>query len=133
MPLAKVLPGRLRSSRRLPGSLEDLRGPARGVILLPRNLAWPGLRECDVTDERTRRGCYSRLLARGTRNDIARLVNGALLRRDWPLIRDTVEASLRRQCERRFALDAAEVDSRAADAAIGADPVPSAGPLSAAP
>ena len=44
-----------RLARRLPASLDDLRGPERGVVVLPRHLCPPGLREFDVTDEWHRR------------------------------------------------------------------------------
>jgi hypothetical protein len=68
------------------------------------DLARPGLRECDVTDEQSRRSLYSMLLAQGKRNDIVRLVNGALLRQDWPLIKPSLEPRLGRRCERHLAL-----------------------------
>ena len=74
--------------------------------MLPRHLAWPGLRECDVTDDRTRRGMYGIVLSQGKRNDIARFVNAGLLSQDWPWIRESLDPRLRRQCERRFALGA---------------------------
>jgi hypothetical protein len=75
--------------------------------MLPRNLAWPGMRECDVADAEGRRTMYGRLLTQGNRNDIARLVNADLLSRDWPLIRDALSPRLSRWCERRFGLAAA--------------------------
>jgi hypothetical protein len=99
-----MLPGQLALAGRLPGQIDDLRGPARGVIMLPKNLSWPGLRECDVSDDRGRRSLYALLLAQGKRNDIARFVNAGLLRQDWPLIRNSLESGLRRGCERRFGL-----------------------------
>jgi len=106
MALAELLTGRRGPAGRLPGSLEDLHGPARGVIVLPRHLAWPGLRECDVTDDVTRRGMYGIVLSQGRRNDIARFLNPRLLREDWPLIRVVLDPRLRRWCERRFSLGA---------------------------
>ncbi len=106
MALAHLLPGRLGLAGRLPARIEDLRGPAGGVILLPRNLSWPGMRECDVSDDRGRRNMYGLLLAQGSRNDIARFVNAGLLRQDWPLIRKSLDARLSRSCERRFGLAA---------------------------
>ncbi|MGN6792220.1 MAG: hypothetical protein ACTHJW_07490 [Streptosporangiaceae bacterium] len=104
MAIADKLPGRLGLTGRLPGRIDDLRGPARGVIMLPRNLSWPGLRECDISDDRRRRSLYSMLLAQGHHNDIVRFVNGGLLRQDWPLIKATLDARLARGCERRFGL-----------------------------
>jgi hypothetical protein len=99
-----MLPGQLGLAGRLPGRIDDLRGPASGVIMLPKNLSWPGMRECDVSDDRGRRSLYAMLLAQGKRNDIARFVNAGLLRQDWPLIRNSLDSGLRRGCERRFGL-----------------------------
>ncbi|HUZ55380.1 MAG TPA: hypothetical protein VMU94_22980 [Streptosporangiaceae bacterium] len=120
MALADMLPGQLGLAGRLPGRIDDLRGPVRGVIMLPKNVSWPGLRECDISDDRGRRSLYAMLLAQGKRNDIARFVNAGLLRQDWPLIRNSLDSRLRRSCERRFGLGgvreatAAAVDPSAA-------------------
>jgi hypothetical protein len=110
MVIADLVPRRLVLGGRLPKRIEDLRGPVKGVILLPRNLSWPGMRECDVSDDRSRRSLYGMLLAQGRRNDIARFVNGGLLRHDWPLIRKSLDARLCRRCERRFGLRRAAAD-----------------------
>jgi hypothetical protein len=104
MAIADMLPGRLGLTGRLPRRIDDLRGPSSGVIMLPRNLSWPGMRECDVSDDRGRRSLYGMLLAQGQRNDIARFVNGGLLRQDWPLIKMMLDGRLSRGCERRFGL-----------------------------
>lgn len=85
--------------------------------MLPRHLSWPGMRECDVSDDRARRGMYGMLLTQGKRNDIARFVNAGLLSQDWPLIRNSLEPRLRRRCERQFAL-AIEPDAAASDAPL---------------
>ena len=91
-------------ARRLPARLEDLHGPERGVIVLPRHLAWPGMREFDVTDDRLRRSLYGIMLTQGRRNDLARFVNARLLQQDWPRLRPTLDPKLRRWCERQLAL-----------------------------
>jgi hypothetical protein len=104
MVIADLVPRRLVAGGRLPKRIEDLRGPVKGVVLLPRNLSWPGMRECDVSDDRGRRSLYCMLLAQGQCNDIARFINGGLLREDWPLIRNSLDARLRRRCERRYGL-----------------------------
>src|SRR5215472_1467098 len=104
MPLAESLAGRLGLAGRLPSRIDDLRGPVRGVIMLPRHLSWPGMRECDVADSEIRRGMYGLLLTQGKRGDIVRFVNGALLRQDWPLIKRSLEPKLGRLCERHLAL-----------------------------
>jgi len=62
------------------------------------------MRECDVTDDRTRRSMYGIVLTQGQRNDVARFLNASLLREDWPLIRTSLDPRVRRWCERRFAL-----------------------------
>ena len=102
MSLADLLPGRLGPAARLPDRLDDLRGPAKGVITLPRYLAWPGMRECDVGDDAGRRTLYAMLLAKGKRNDIVRLVNAGLLGQDWPALSSSLDQRLRRRCERQF-------------------------------
>ncbi len=104
MSLTDLLSGRYGHACRLPDGLEELRGPAKGVIVLPRHLSWPGMRECDVTDDRARRSMYGIVLTQGRRNDVARFLNAGLLQEDWPLIRTSLEPRLRRWCERRFAL-----------------------------
>ena len=104
MSLAELLSGRSGLAGRLPQRLEELRGPVKGVIVLPRHLSWPGLRECDVTDDNIRRSMYGMVLTQGRRNDVARFLNARLLTEDWPLIRASLDPKLRRWCERRFAL-----------------------------
>ncbi len=104
MSLAHWLSGRTSHRRRLPAGLDELRGPAKGTIMLPRHLSWPGMRECDVTDEETRRNMYGIVLTQGQRNDVARFLNPRLLQQDWPKIRDALDPKLRDYCERRFAL-----------------------------
>lgn len=106
MSLADWLYGRKSHAGRLPEGIDELRGPARGVIVLPRHLALPGMRECDVTDDVTRRNMYGIVLTQGQRNDVARFLNPRLLRADWPMIKDALDPKLRGTCERRFQLDA---------------------------
>ena len=87
-------------ARRLPASPDDLRGPEQGVVVLPRHLSPPGLREFDVTDDWHRRSLYGIVLTQGTRNDMARFVNARLLREDWPVLSDSLDPKIRRGCER---------------------------------
>lgn len=91
---------------RLPASLDDLHGPEQGVIVLPRHLAWPGLREFDVADDQVRRSLYGIVLTQGRRNDMARFVNARLLLLDWPLLRGSLDPKIRRGFERRLKLGA---------------------------
>jgi hypothetical protein len=127
MSLADWLSGRKSHADRLPERIEELRGPAKGVIVLPRHLALPGLRECDVTDDGIRRNMYGIVLTQGQRNDVARYLNPHLLQEDWPLIRDTLDPKLRGYCERRFALD-----GPAGPDTAGGEPGAPAGPGTAA-
>ena len=99
-----LLPGRTGTSRRPPASLDDLHGPEQGVLVLPRHLSRPGLREFDVSDGRLRRSLYGIVLTQGRRNDMARFVNARLLRQDWPVLRDSLDPRTRRRCERRLKL-----------------------------
>ncbi len=87
-------------ARRLPESLDDLHGPERGVVVLPRHLFPPGLREFDVADDARRRSLYGIVLTRGRRNDLARFVNARLLRQDWQVLSDSLDPKIRRGCER---------------------------------
>ncbi len=116
MSLADLLTGRSGLADRLPHRLDELRGPARGVIVLPRHLSWPGMREFDLSDDRVRRSMYGIVLTQGRRNDVARFLNPGLLREDWPLIRASLDPKLRRWCERHFALrGSADLQGRNAD------------------
>ena len=105
MSFADWFAGRKPHTDRLPARIEELRGPARGVVSLPRHLALPGMRECDVTDPATRRSMYGIMLTQGQRNDVARFLNPDYLREDWPVIAGGLEPTLRSACERRFGLD----------------------------
>ncbi len=82
------------------------------------------MRECDVSDDVTRRAVYAMLLAQGTREEIVRLVNGALLIEDWPLIMAAVEPRVRRRWERVF--------EPAADVLGGRAPAPDVDPVALA-
>lgn len=99
-----LLPGRGGQAGRIPPRLEDLHGPESGVVVLPRHLAWPGLREFDVTDDKLRRSLYGIVLTQGRSNDMARFLNPRLLQEDWPLLRATLDPKVRRGCERRLRL-----------------------------
>jgi hypothetical protein len=101
MPLTDLFrPGQADLARRLPASPDDLHGPEQGVVMLPRHLSPPGLREFDVTDDRLRRSLYGIVLTQGRRNDMARFVNERLLRQDWPLLCGSLDPKIRRGCER---------------------------------
>lgn len=130
MSLTDLLSGKLGHGARLPGRLDDLRGPASGVVVLPRHLSWPGMRECDVTDDAIRRSMYGIVLTQGQAMDMKRYLNPGLLRQDWPQIRAALDPRLRRSCERRFDLGdpgPAVAGSEAADSADAGSGVAGAG------
>ncbi len=104
MPLGKVLPRRRGIAARIPERLDDLRGPARGTVVLPVHLTWHGLREFDVSEAGGRLRLYTIVLSQGSRNDIARFLHPGLLRQDWPQLRGLVAPGVRDACARRFGL-----------------------------
>jgi hypothetical protein len=104
MSLADLLARRGGPAGRLPERIEELRGPARGVVRLPRHLTWPGTREFDLADRQVRCSLYGIVLTQGRRDDMARFLNAGLLRQDWPVLRGRLDPRLRRWCERRFPL-----------------------------
>jgi hypothetical protein len=74
-------------ARRLPSSLEDLRGPADGSVHLPLHVAWSGRRSYDVGDDRERLILYALLLAEAQREDLEQFLNRDALLRMWPRLR----------------------------------------------
>lgn len=97
------LPSRWDSyARRLPSSLEDLRGPAAGVIELPLHVAWSGRRVYDVGREDQRLVLYALLLAEAPREDLERFVHRESLVSMWPRLRRLLGPHARREWERRL-------------------------------
>ena len=91
-------------SMRIPGRLDELRGPHTGIVVLPVHLTWHGLREFDVAKDESRLVLYSILLGQGRRGDLARFVNAARLAEDWPSLAEVLSRRIRRACERRLGL-----------------------------
>lgn len=87
---------------RLPQSLEDLCGPATGVVHLPQHLAWSGLTEFDLADEQLVIGLYRIVLNNGQREDLVTYLNSDLLRQHWPVLRRVVGKPLRTCWEQHF-------------------------------
>jgi hypothetical protein len=106
MALADVLSRRRGRAARIPERLDELRGPAQGIVVLPVHLTWYGLREFDVSDAPSRVRMYTIVLSQGERNDIARFLHPGLLRQDWPQLRALVTREVRDACARRLALPA---------------------------
>jgi hypothetical protein len=89
-------------ARRLPSSLEDLRGPATGEIELPLHVAWSGRRVYDVGQENQRLVLYALLLAEAQREDLERFVHRESLVSMWPRLRRLLGPHARREWERRL-------------------------------
>ncbi|WP_406841800.1 hypothetical protein ACICHK_43075 (plasmid) [Streptomyces sp. AHU1] len=89
--------------RRLPDSLEELHGPAEGVVQPPITVVWSGLRAFDLGNERQRMSLYRTVLAEGMHKDLTALLNHAILLRSWPTLRILVSTTVRGVWEDRFA------------------------------
>src|ERR1700740_947413 len=74
-------------ARRLPASLEDLKGPAAGEVKLPLHVAWSGRRVYDVGQEDQRLILYALLLAEAQREGLERFVHRDSLVSMWPRLR----------------------------------------------
>jgi hypothetical protein len=103
MALGNVL-ARRGLAARIPERLDELRGPALGVVVLPMHLTWYGMREFDVADGYWRLRLYTIVLSQGKRNDIARFLHPGLLRQDWPQLRGLIAPPVRDACARRLGL-----------------------------
>jgi hypothetical protein len=80
----EVLPERLYRPFVVPGSEDELQGPATGMIGLPRRIAWNIDPFFDIDDPRQAVAAYDRLLSDGTEDDIREFVNTTVLQRIWP-------------------------------------------------
>ncbi|MFF6995908.1 hypothetical protein ACFY93_13280 [Streptomyces sp. NPDC008313] len=99
--------------RRLPASLDELHGPAAGVVSLPLHMAWSGLTSYDLTEPRRRMGLYRTVLHEGLHDDLPLFLNRDLLLRMWPVLRTLVGRTVRAVWEDAFP----ELASRAGAAA----------------
>ncbi|MEV5400850.1 hypothetical protein AB0N26_32715 [Streptomyces cellulosae] len=87
---------------RLPESLEELHGPANGVVELPLHMAWSGLTTYDLDKPRQRMGLYRTILHEGLREDLPRYLNRDLLLELWPVLRTLVGRTVRTVWEDAF-------------------------------
>ena len=88
--------------RRVPSSLEDLRGQATGLVELPLRVAWSGRRVYDVGDDDQRLVLYALLLAEAQREDLERFVHRESLVSMWPRLRRLLGPHARREWERKL-------------------------------
>ncbi|ALV30904.1 hypothetical protein AS200_01495 [Streptomyces sp. CdTB01] len=89
-------------AERLPARLAELSGPTTGTVELPLHLAWSGLRQFEVDDDKLLLGLYRIVLTNGLREDLTRYLNADLLVRHWPRLRIAVGKPVRACWERRF-------------------------------
>ncbi|MQY16606.1 hypothetical protein SRB5_68080 [Streptomyces sp. RB5] len=88
--------------RRLPDSLDELRGPTEGIVRPPATVVWSGLRAFDLGDERLRVSLYRTVLAEGVRGDLPALLNREILLRLWPTLRTLTSDTIRGVWETEF-------------------------------
>ncbi|MER7841792.1 hypothetical protein ABTY98_39385 [Streptomyces sp. NPDC096040] len=88
--------------RRLPESLDELRGPTQGVVELPLHMAWSGMTSYDMSKPRHLMGLYRTVLHEGLRDDLPRYLNQDLLLQLWPVLRTLVGRTVRTVWEGAF-------------------------------
>ncbi|MEO8906882.1 MAG: recombinase family protein [Microbacteriaceae bacterium] len=66
-----------------PASLDELKGPARGVLELPHSVYWGPERTVDLDTPAGIRKTYQSTLSEGTAQEQARLLNRDVLLREW--------------------------------------------------
>lgn len=88
--------------RRLPESLDELRGPTRGVVDLPLHMAWSGMTSYDLGKPRQRMGLYRTVLHEGLHDDLPRYLDQDLLLQLWPVLRTLVGRTVRAVWEDAF-------------------------------
>lgn len=67
----------------VPERLDDLRGPAEGVLTLPQHVYWGPKAECDLGEQEGVIKAYQAILREGARADQVELMNAGLLVRVW--------------------------------------------------
>ncbi|MEV7524186.1 hypothetical protein [Streptomyces sp. NPDC091371] len=88
--------------RRLPKSLDELHGPAQGVVELPLHLAWSEMTSYDLGKPRQRMGLYRTVLHEGLHGDLPLYLNQDLLLQLWPVLRTLVGRTVRTVWEDAF-------------------------------
>ncbi|MFF4121636.1 hypothetical protein ACFY0P_50795 [Streptomyces sp. NPDC001714] len=86
-PGSLTCPYREKFRRRLPTSLDELRGPTSGVVELPLHVAWSGMTSFDMSKPRQRMGLYRTVLHEGLRGDLPRYLDQEVLLQPWPVLR----------------------------------------------
>lgn len=89
-------------AERVPTTLDELAGPKGGQIELPLHLAWSGLRVFGIGDVKLLLGMYRIVLNNGSREDFIQYLDGELLVRHWPILRQMLGRGVRRTWEEAF-------------------------------
>jgi hypothetical protein len=89
---------------KVPDSLDDLHGPAEGVVALPNHLVWSGLTRFDLSNYRLRLSMYRIVITAGRRVDYETYLNADHLVTDWPLLRKGLGLAYRRAWEGKLPL-----------------------------
>jgi len=88
--------------RRLPKSLDELRGPTQGIVNLLLHMAWSRMTSYDMDKPRQRMGLYRTVLHDGLHDDLPRYLNQDLLLQMWPVLRTLVGRTVRTVWEDAF-------------------------------
>ncbi|MYQ36782.1 hypothetical protein B046DRAFT_05439 [Streptomyces sp. LamerLS-316] len=99
--------------RRLPESLDELRGPTHGAVDLPLHMARYGVASYDLGKPRQRMGMYRTVRHEGPRDDLSCHLDQDLLLQLWPVLHTLVGRTVRLVWEDAFA----QLTSRARAAA----------------
>lgn len=86
----------------LPESLDDLQGPAEGVVALPFRLAWSGATEFDLSNWRDRLALYQIIITGGVAGDPETFMNRDHVIELWPYMRDMFGYGYRDPWEKKF-------------------------------
>ncbi|MGI5283344.1 hypothetical protein ACQEVF_08425 [Nonomuraea polychroma] len=100
-----ALPSRYEGlEEKVPDSLDDLHGPAEGVVPLPPHLAWSGLTEFDLSKPGIRMEMYRTVITTGRRVDYELYLNADHLVADWPMLRKGLGPGYRHAWEKKLPL-----------------------------
>ncbi|MFI7697576.1 hypothetical protein [Nonomuraea sp. NPDC049480] len=89
---------------KVPDSLDDLHGPAEGVVALPLHLAWSGLTEFDLSKPGIRMEMYRTVITTGQRADYETYLNAGHLTADWLVLRRGLGPGYRHAWEKKLSL-----------------------------
>jgi hypothetical protein len=84
----------------VPRALEELAGPAGGIVMLPGWLDWSPRRSYDLSDPAALRVMYEQVIQEGREQDLKTYLNTDLLVHIWPDL--ILPVRVRRLWESRF-------------------------------